>query len=92
VTPCTPLPSDTHTPTPPEPRDAYDIICKLFYLPGIPSSWRCTHTSETIHLVLTEPSVKCIGLLIVSYPGVFFDADDDGEEELESPDRGREHG
>ena len=68
-----------------EPRDSYDITCKLFFLPGIPSSRRCKHTSEAIDLVLNELGVDSIDLLIVSYPGVSFDADDDGEEEL-SPD------
>ena len=68
-----------------EPRDSYDITCKLFFLPGIPSSRRCKHTSEAINLVLKELGVDNIDLLIVSYPGVSFDADDDGEEEL-SPD------
>ena len=64
-----------------EPRDSYDITAKLFYLPGIPSSRRCKHTREAIELVLKELGVESIDLLIVSYPGVSFDADDDGEEE-----------
>ncbi len=65
-----------------EPRDSYDITAKLFYLPGIPSSRRRRHTREAIELVLRELGVDSIDLLIVSYPGVSFDADDDGEEEL----------
>jgi glutamate--cysteine ligase regulatory subunit len=64
-----------------EPRESYDITAKLFYLPGIPSSRRCRHTREAIELVLSELGVENIDLLIVSYPGVSFDADDDGEEE-----------
>jgi glutamate--cysteine ligase regulatory subunit len=64
-----------------EPRESYDITAKLFYLPGIPSSRRCKHTREAINLVLKELGVNSIDLLIVSYPGVSFDADDDGEEE-----------
>jgi len=64
-----------------EPRESYDITAKLFYLPGIPSSRRCRHTRDAIELVLKELSVSSIDLLIVSYPGVSFDADDDGEEE-----------
>jgi glutamate--cysteine ligase regulatory subunit len=74
-----------HTSPLAEPRDSYDITCKLFFLPGIPSSRRCRHTSEAISLVLKELGVDSIDLLLVSYPGVSFDADDDGEEEL-SPD------
>ena len=65
-----------------EPRDSYDVTCKLFYLPSIPSSRRCKHTREAIDLVLKELGIKSINLLIVSYPGVSFDADDDGEEEV----------
>ena len=65
-----------------EPRDSYDITVKLFFLPGIPVSRRCSHTRDAINLVLKELDVDSIDLLIVSYPGVSFDADDDGEEEL----------
>lgn len=69
-----------------EPRESYDITAKLFYLPGIPSSRRCGHTREAIALVLKELGVESIDLLIVSYPGISFDADDDGEEELSADD------
>lgn len=64
-----------------EERDQYDITVKLFYLPGIPASRRCAHTREAIDLVLKELQVKSIDLLIVSFPGILFDADDDSEEE-----------
>lgn len=66
-----------------EERDQYDITVKLFYLPGIPASRRCAHTREAIELVLKELHVDSIDLLIVSFPGVSFDADDDSEEEEE---------
>ncbi|KAK5086460.1 hypothetical protein LTR05_003628 [Lithohypha guttulata] len=65
-----------------EPRESYDITVKLFYLPGIPASRRCKHTREAIDLVLKELGVQSVDLLIVSFPGVSFDADDDGEEEM----------
>ena len=65
-----------------EPRASYDITVKLFYLPGIPASRRCRHTREAIDLVLKELGVQNIDLLIVSFPGVTFDADDDGEDEI----------
>ncbi|KXG46578.1 uncharacterized protein PGRI_054340 [Penicillium griseofulvum] len=64
-----------------EERDQYDITVKLFYLPGIPVSRRCAHTREAIDLVLKELHIKSIDLLIVSFPGILFDADDDSEEE-----------
>ncbi|KAL1999684.1 hypothetical protein VTN02DRAFT_4158 [Thermoascus thermophilus] len=69
-----------------EERDQYDITVKLFYLPGIPASRRCAHTREAIDLVLKELHVDSIDLLIVSFPGVSFDADDEGEEEITSSD------
>lgn len=62
-----------------EPRNAYDVTCKLFFLPSIPSSRRCRHTKEAIDMVLKELGVDNIDLLIVSYPGVSFDAEDDEE-------------
>jgi glutamate--cysteine ligase regulatory subunit len=79
----------TWRPTPlTEPRDSYDVTVKLFYLPGIPSSRRCKHTREAIDLVLKELGVESIDLLIVSYPGVSFDADDyDAEEDGEGEDQ-----
>jgi glutamate--cysteine ligase regulatory subunit len=70
-----------------EPRESYDITVKLFYLPGIPPSRRCAHTKEAIAVVLKELGVSTIDLLIVSYPGISFDADDDVEEDL-SEDEG----
>jgi glutamate--cysteine ligase regulatory subunit len=73
-----------------EPRESYDITVKLFYLPGIPPSRRCTHTKEAIALVLKELEVSTIDLLIVSYPGISFDADDDVDEDL-SGDEGSSH-
>jgi glutamate--cysteine ligase regulatory subunit len=73
------IPSQRPTPLV-EPRESYDITVKLFYLPGIPPSRRCTHTKEAIALVLQELGVSNIDLLIVSYPGISFDADDDVDE------------
>src|SRR4051812_33291860 len=74
------IPSIKSTPLA-EPRESYDITVKLFYLPGIPPSRRCTHTKEAIALVLKELGVSTIDLLIVSYPGISFDADDDDVDE-----------
>jgi glutamate--cysteine ligase regulatory subunit len=73
-----------------EPRDSYDVTCKLFFLPGIPSSRHCRHTKEAIELVLKELGVDSIDLLIVSYPGVTFDADDEEEDEEETSADGNE--
>lgn len=67
-----------------EERSQYDITVKLFYLPGIPASRRCAHTREAIDLVLKELHVDSIDLLIVSFPGILFDAEDDSDEEEEA--------
>ena len=80
------IPSQQPTPLT-EPRNSYNITAKLFYLPGIPPSRRCAHTKDAIALVLKELGVSSIDLLIVSYPGISFDADDDVEEGL-SEDEG----
>ena len=71
-----------------EERSAYDITCKLFYLPNIPPNRRCGHTKEAVSLVLKELGVDSIDLLIVSYPGVTFDADDDGDEDFSEDEDG----
>ncbi|EED19709.1 gamma-cysteine synthetase regulatory subunit, putative [Talaromyces stipitatus ATCC 10500] len=70
-----------------EERDQYDITVKLFYLPGIPASRRQAHTRDAIDLVLKELHVETIDLLIVSFPGVSFDAED---EETEANDEDEE--
>ncbi|KAF2788230.1 hypothetical protein K505DRAFT_353337 [Melanomma pulvis-pyrius CBS 109.77] len=68
-----------------EPREAYDITVKLFYLPNVPASKRCIQTREAIDLVLRELGTPSIDLLIVSFPGISFDADDeDSDSELEA--------
>ncbi|RDI77184.1 hypothetical protein Vi05172_g12822 [Venturia inaequalis] len=64
-----------------EERAAYDITVKLFYLPNIPPSKRCEHTKDAVALVLKELHVESIDLLIVSYPNIVFDADDESEED-----------
>ena len=62
-----------------EERSQYDITVKLFYLPNIPASRRSKHTQEAVDLVLRELHVPSIDLLIVSFPGVSFDAEDEEE-------------
>lgn len=75
----------THTPSPlTEPRESYDVTVKLFYLPNIPADRRCAQTREAIDLVLKELGSKSIDLLIVSFPGISFDADDE-DSDLEDP-------
>lgn len=65
-----------------EERSQYDITVKLFFLPHTTAVQRCKHAQQAISLVLKELHMPSIDLLIVSFPGVSFDADDeDGEEE-----------
>jgi len=73
-----------------EERSQYDITVKLFYLPNVPTSRRCEHTEEAVSLVLKELHSSTIDLLIVSFPDISFDADDEGEEMEENLDRNKE--
>ena len=66
-----------------EERAQYDITVKLFFLPSTRNSARCEHIQEAVNLVLEELHVPSIDLLIVSYQGISFDADDDEDEDLE---------
>jgi len=66
-----------------EERSQYDITVKLFFLPNTSAENRCKHANEALDLVLQELHVPSIDLLIVSFPGVSFDADDEEEEEEE---------
>lgn len=62
-----------------EERSAYDITLKLFFLPNIPPQRRCKHTKEALDLVLKTLHVQSVDLLIISYPGIHFDADDESD-------------
>lgn len=63
-----------------EERSQYDITVKLFFLPHTSASQRCKHAQEAIGLVLKELHMPSVDLLIVSFPGVSFDADDEEDE------------
>ncbi len=66
-----------------EEKAQYDITLKLFFLPTTRTAARAEHAREAISLVLKELHVPSIDLLIVSFPGVSFDADDDEDEEVD---------
>ena len=68
-----------------EERSQYDITVKLFFLPNTSASKRCRAAQDAIDLVLQELHVPSIDLLIVSFPGVSFDADDEDEEDEYEP-------
>jgi glutamate--cysteine ligase regulatory subunit len=69
-----------------EERQAYDITVKLFYMPGIPTADRCQHAKDAISFVLRELNVQSLDLLIVSFPGITFDADDESLSSSSSDD------
>ena len=73
-----------------EERSQYDITVKLFFLPTTDPCRRSILTREAISLVLRELHVPSIDLLIVSFSGITFDADDDEDEE-DSDDEEPEH-
>jgi glutamate--cysteine ligase regulatory subunit len=62
-----------------EEREQYDITLKLFYLPGGSNDLasRTTQTREAINLVLKELGISSVDLLIVSFPGIYFDEQED---------------
>ena len=60
-----------------EERSQYDITVKLFFLPTTDISRRCKHTEEAVHLVLQQLQVASLDLLIISFPGIDFNAEDD---------------
>lgn len=69
-----------------EDRPQYEVTIKLFFLPNKPASDRCAQSREAINLVLKELHISSIDLLIVSYPGIAFDADDEEEQpDAEAP-------
>lgn len=69
-----------------EERPQYEITVKLFFLPNKAASCRCAQTREAVKLVLRELHVPSIDLLIVSYPGVAFDAEDEEDDDIELPE------
>lgn len=56
-----------------EEREQYDITVKLFYLPDVSPTKREEQTREALDLVLKELHMPSIDLLIVSFPGIYFD-------------------
>lgn len=68
-----------------EEREAYDITLKLFYLPDGASPTntnREAQTREALSLVLKELHMPSVDLLIVSFPGIYFDEEEDCPDKL----------
>ncbi|GAB7365966.1 hypothetical protein MBLNU230_g7294t1 [Neophaeotheca triangularis] len=67
-----------------EEREQYDITLKLFYLPSTSPAasdetieTRAAQTRSAVDLVLRELHMPSIDLLIVSFPGIYFDEEED---------------
>lgn len=60
-----------------EERADYDVTMKLFYLSDVPLDARIEHTEEAVRMVCKELGISKVNLLLVSFPGVFFNADDE---------------
>ena len=68
----------------------YDITVKLFYLPGAHIKDRPRHTKDAIDLVLKELGVQRIDLLIVSFPGMYFEGDCEWEADKKNSAQGND--
>lgn len=68
----------------------YDITVKLFFLPTTDIAQHAEHVKEAMQYVLQELGVPSINLLIISFPGVTFDADDDVEPGMEDTTESQE--
>jgi glutamate--cysteine ligase regulatory subunit len=66
-----------------EERSQYDITVKLFFLPKASLEEREQITKDAVDLVLKELRVETIDLLIVSFYGMSFDGDCEGNDEEE---------
>lgn len=73
-----------------EERYDYDITVKLFFLPNTLATERGKHTEEAIGMVLKELHVSSIDLLIGSFAGISFDADDEDDAESSEESSSRE--
>lgn len=60
-----------------EEKSSYEVTMKLFYLPSVPPAARTEHTEEAVRMTLEELGTDKIDSLIVSFPGVYFDANDE---------------
>ena len=74
-----------------EERSQYDITVKLFFLPSTEPSKSISHTQEAISLVLKALHAPSVDLLIISFPGISFDADDDEDEPAEDAEQEARH-
>ena len=62
-----------------EGRAEYDVTVKLFHLAAAPRSSHGAHTRDAIKRVLATLGISTIDLVVLSLPGISFDAEDDGD-------------
>lgn len=72
-----PVPNNSEPEVLVEDREEYDVTVKLFYLPNVSPSLRSQHTHDAVRLVSSTLGITNIGLLIVSFPSISFDAEDE---------------
>ncbi|KAI9889445.1 MAG: hypothetical protein M1814_005308 [Vezdaea aestivalis] len=60
-----------------EEPESYNITVKLFFLPSLTSKSRATATTDALALVQQELKVSSVDLLILSFPAISFDDDDE---------------
>lgn len=65
-----------------EEREQYDVTVKLFYLPGGSRSTRDQQARDALNLVMKSLKVQSVDLLIVSFPGIYFDEEEDCPDKL----------
>ena len=75
-----------------EEKSSYEITVKLFFLPNKPASCRCAQTKEAVNFVLKELHLSSIDLLIVSFPGISFDAEGEDDSDSENNTEGTANG
>ncbi|KAF1821177.1 uncharacterized protein K489DRAFT_322426, partial [Dissoconium aciculare CBS 342.82] len=63
-------------------RSQYDITVKLFFLPGTSGPNRSAQLREAVTLVLEALAMPSIDLLILSFPGIYFDEQEDCPDKL----------
>jgi glutamate--cysteine ligase regulatory subunit len=62
-----------------EERSGYDVTVKLFYLPHSSPADRTQHTRSALNFVKTQLAIQSVDLLILSFPNITFDADDESD-------------
>jgi glutamate--cysteine ligase regulatory subunit len=78
----TPNNTPIYIPTPPTPeplaeeRSEYDVTVKLFHLPAAAADDYEAHAQDAVKRVLSALGISKIDLLILSLPGISFDAED----------------